>query len=257
MFEINTLTEATLATLTPRIQKHGDEDVPAVSLGLELTVANTALDCIDPCIRDALFKRVDGQPDLPGVESSTPALRCNSFERVTLTTKHEGWTLEVDDNIDESKPQVFGGCKVDKFSVEPLNGGSCRLRLRVGTSDIDAASSGMLAMHVGQSIWIKLCAPEKADEAPKPEPKKPDANDLFVQGAGDAQPDAQPAGQQQEGGGWPFPNDPPANSVQVTKVTRKKLTSKLGTDADQARRQAEALAADPSQKIGPDGKAVH
>ena len=256
MFEINTLTEATLATLTPRIQKHGDEDVPAVSLGLELTVANTALDCIDPCIRDALFKRVDGQPELPGMEPSTPALRCNSFERVTLTTKHEGWTLEVDDKLDESKPQVFGGCKVDKFNVEPLNGGSCRLRFRVGTTDIDATSSGMLAMHVGQSIWIKLRAPEKADEAPKPEPKKSDANDLFVQGAGDKQPDAQPSGQQQEGGVWPFPNDPPASNVQVTKVSRKKLTGNLGTDADQARRQAEALAADPSQKIGPDGKAV-
>ena len=89
MFEINTLTEATLATLTPRIQKHGDEDVPAVSLGLELTVANTALDCIDPCIRDALFKRVDGQPELPAwAQHAGPALQL--LQRVTLTTKHEG-----------------------------------------------------------------------------------------------------------------------------------------------------------------------
>ena len=34
MFEITSPTEATLRTLTPRIEKHGDDDVSAVSLGL-------------------------------------------------------------------------------------------------------------------------------------------------------------------------------------------------------------------------------
>lgn len=55
MLQIHEFTEAHLATLTPRSQKHGDDEVPAVSLGLELTVGNTLLDAIDPNIREALF----------------------------------------------------------------------------------------------------------------------------------------------------------------------------------------------------------
>jgi hypothetical protein len=108
---------------------------------------------------------VEGQEQLPGVEPSTPVLRYNSFETHKLTTAHEGWTLAVDDGIDDTQPMVFGGCKVDKFSVEAKQGGSIVLRLRVGTSDVDADKLGKLAMHNGQSIWITLKAPEKKPDA--------------------------------------------------------------------------------------------
>lgn len=160
MFQILEFTEAQLATLTPRSEKHGDNDKPAVSLALEIVAANTLLDSIDPTIRQALYKAVESQEDLPGVDPSTPVLRCNSIDRVTLPTKHEGWTLQVDDGIDNTDPMTFGGCKVDKLSVEPKQGGSITLRMRVGTSDLDAARSGFLGMHVGQSVWITLTAPK-------------------------------------------------------------------------------------------------
>ena len=248
MLQIHDFTEARMASLTTRIQKHGDEDIPAVSLGLVMTVANTMLDQIDPNIRESLFKRIDGQPDLPGVESTTPALRCNTIDRAVLATKYEGWTLEVDDGIDETTPKTFGGCKVDKFVVEPLNGGSCALSFRVGTSDLDAERSGMLAMHVGQSIWIKLRAPEKAADAPapatttQPDDDGDDAGSLFAASAasGDVVGSERPLTEAEV-----FPGAQ-APTVPVTTKRRRKLGEGLGTDADQAARQAEVLAADPT-----------
>lgn len=183
MFQILEFIEAKLATLTPRSEKHGDDDVPAVSLGLELTVPNTLLDSIDPKLRPTLYApKPDETPELPGVEPSTPILRCNSIDRVKLTSKCEGWTLTVDDGADESRASEFGGCKVDAMSIEPMNGGSVVLRLRVGTSDLDAARSGMLGMHVGQSIWVTLTAPERVPEEGEPE-SQPDAGDLFAESA--------------------------------------------------------------------------
>lgn len=185
MFQLTDVTEAKLATVTNRIEKHGDEDKPAVTLGLEVTAANTLLDLIDPKIREALFKPVEGQEDLPGVERSTPVLRCNAFDRHTLETSHEGWTLNVDESFDESDPMIFGSVKVDKFSVEAKQGGSIVLRFRAGTSDVDADKLGKLAMHNGQSIWITLIAPK-----PKAEPidgtveafeaDHPEAGDMFA-----------------------------------------------------------------------------
>lgn len=227
MFQLESSTEVRVASVTNRIEKHGDEDTPAVSLALELTDANTMLDLIDPKIREALYKAVEGQDQLPGVEVSTPVLRCNAFDRHTLATAYEGWTLSVDDNMDEASPMVFGGVRVDKFVVEAKQGGNVVLRFRCGTSDVDADKLGKLAMHNGQLIWITLSAPK-----PGAEPidgttaafKKdhPDAGDLFAAGAhADVEKDGDDEGAPQDledrldnaidGGGpqpdgsWPFP----------------------------------------------------
>jgi hypothetical protein len=196
MFQIDTFIEATLASVTNRVERHGEDEKPAVSLRLEITASNTLLDLIDPKIRDSLYKAVDDQEDLPGVEKSTPVLRCNSFEKHTLPTCYEGWTLAVDDGIDDTKPMLFGGSKVDKFSFEAKQGGSIVLGLRVGTSDVDAEKLGKLAMHNGQSIWITLKAPEKKPEAIDGtkeafERDHPDATDMFAGGDGSGEPPPQ------------------------------------------------------------------
>jgi len=186
MFQIEEFTEAHVAGITNRQETHGDEKVPAISIGLLMVTANTLLDQIDPAIRHALYKAVDDQEQLPGVEPATPVLRCNSIEKVTLPTLHEGWTLSVDDGVDDTLPLVFGQVKVDKFVVELQQGGSISLRFRCGTSDIDADRLGKLAMHNGQSIWIKLTAPAK-DSGPVIdgsieafEADHPDATDMFA-----------------------------------------------------------------------------
>jgi len=167
MFQIPEFTEAHLASVTNRIEKHGDDDKKAVTIGIEITTANTMLDAIDPKLREAMFKpKPDSEPELPGVEISTPILRCNSIDRVTLPTKHEGWTLAIDDGIEgDTDPMLFGSVKVDKLSVEPKQGGSIVLRMRLGTSDVDADKLGWLGMHNGEEIWIKLTPPPKPAEA--------------------------------------------------------------------------------------------
>ena len=70
---------------------------------LEIEVPNTLFDVIDPQIRHALYTVKTGppRPEAPGVEQSTPILRCNSFEKHALTTAHEGWTLAVDYGVDK------------------------------------------------------------------------------------------------------------------------------------------------------------
>lgn len=186
MFEITEFIQAHLCSVTNRSEKHGDEDVPAVSLGLELTTANTILDLIDPGLRHALFKaKPDSEPELPGVEATTPVLRCNSIDHVKLTTSHEGWRLLVDDGIDDTKPMTFASVKVDKLSVDAKQGGSVTIKMRLGTSDVDAERLGKLAFQNGQAIWVQLLKPEKKTEAIDGtveafERDHPEAGDLFA-----------------------------------------------------------------------------
>lgn len=172
--------------LTP--QAYRDKVLTLGARARVLLGPNTLLDVIDPQIRHALYMPVDGQDQLPGVEPATPVLRCNSFEKHTLATAHEGWTLAVDYGIDEEAPMLFGGCKVDKFSVDAKQGGSVVLSFRVGTSDIDADRLGKLGMHNGDEIAITLKAPEKKQEAIDGsveafQADHPDAGDLFAAGA--------------------------------------------------------------------------
>lgn len=245
MFQLIEFTEATLKTLTNRVEKHGDDDKPAVSLGMEITCSNAVLDLIDPKLRPTFYKRKDDQPDLPDVEQILPVLQCHSVESVKLPTKHEGWTLQVDDGIDDTKPLTFQGCKCDKFSFEPKQGGSIVLRLRVGTSDLDAARSGMLGMHVGQSIWITLTAPEKAADAIDGtvdafNADHPDAGDIFAQDHGD------PDGDESEGSdaditgsdeAWPFPKDAPTEGAPQSVTVE---TSRPGTRTARGREKTKA-----------------
>lgn len=162
-FELLTTTAATLKTLTPRTEKHGDDDVSAVSLGLSITGPNTLLDALQPGLRDALYRAVEDQEQLPGVEPATPLLRSAGIESVKLTAKFEGWTMRIDARADEDDPITLGGCKVDRFAVEPSQGGTVDLTFRVGTSDIDESEAGWLFGHLSQELWITLTAPPKTD----------------------------------------------------------------------------------------------
>ena len=53
MFQLTTPTEVKLCSMTPRTEKHGDEDVSAVSLGLRIVAPNTLLDADHPGDGDA------------------------------------------------------------------------------------------------------------------------------------------------------------------------------------------------------------
>lgn len=166
MFELKTKTPAVITSVTPRIEKHGDDNVPAISLGLKITGPNTLLDLLCPGLRDVLYKAVDGQDQLPGVEQSTPLLRSRAIERIKVKMPTmEGWILIVEHGIDDDTQIELHSCKVDKVFAEPFEGGSCEISFRVGTSDVDERYMGELAMKLGSEVPITLLAPVAADPA--------------------------------------------------------------------------------------------
>lgn len=185
MFQIQSPTTATLKTLTPRTETHGGEKVSAMSFGLKITGPNTMLDALQPGLRDALYRAVEGQDQLPGVEPATPLLRSKGIESVKLKACFEGWTLKIDAGIDENDPIAFGSCEVDAFQVVPSEGGIIDLHFRVGTSDIDQDEAGWMFGHLQQEIDITLHAPQVKPDAIDGTGEEfaadhPDAGDLFA-----------------------------------------------------------------------------
>ena len=159
-FELLTPTAAKLKSLTPRTEKHGDDEVSAISLGLAIIGPNTLLDHLDGGkLRHALYMAVPDQDQLPGVEPSTPLLRARGIDLVHLSGTLEGWTVIFDRGIADDSAIVMGGSKVDKFRVKPMEGGSVELLLRVSTSDISEAEGGALFGMLGQEVMVSIKAP--------------------------------------------------------------------------------------------------
>ena len=172
MFEITDPILATLVSVTNRSERHGDDEVPAVSFGLKITGPNTLLDLLGKDLREAIYHRPRNKT-VEGVDELAQTLRTKMIDYVSiLAGPFEGWTLNVDHGIDEEQPITFGSCKVDKFRVKPIEGGSIDLSLRVGTSDVGAQSLGLMGMRIGQGISATLIAPKVKAEA-KPTDGKP------------------------------------------------------------------------------------
>lgn len=191
-FQITTPTAATLRTVTPRTEIHGDEKVSAVSLGLSITGPNTLLDALDGGkLRNALYMAVPDQEELPGVEPSTPLLRARGIELVKLGGTFEGWTVTFEHGLGDDSAIVLGASKVDNFRCKPMEGGSIELLFRVGTSDINEEEAGALFGKLGQEVMITITAPVIASGAPiidgSTEAFKADhpEADLFADGAAD------------------------------------------------------------------------
>ena len=196
-FEILNPLDVTLKSVTIRNERHGDDDVTGITMGLKATVPNTFLDLIDPTIRQSLYMAVPDQEQLDGIEPATPLLRSRSFETLHLKQCFEGWTLEIDHGIDASDPIKLGGTKADKFVLTPKEGGSVELAFRAGSNDIDATEIGLIGAKLAQEISIRLTAPVKTEgpaidgttghpgAAGAAGDSGPEAGDLFAEAHGD------------------------------------------------------------------------
>lgn len=162
MFELPK-TIATLVSVTNRAERHGEDEVPAVSLSLKIEGPNTLLDSLSPTLRSTLYTTEPGQPEpLPGIEPSTPKLRTQGIEYVAGSGVLEGWSVVVDHGIDDESAVVLKSCKLDKWRVEPKEGGQIVFAFRVGTSAVDARIMGLLAFKVGQEVTIAVDPPKPA-----------------------------------------------------------------------------------------------
>jgi hypothetical protein len=144
MFELTRPTTVLLGSVTNRGELHGEDKVPAVSLGLTIVTSAAILDSLCPEVR-ALLRA-------PGVDA------------VSLKTICQGWTVLVDHGIDVDEPIKLCGCKIDKFKVSPKDDDAVELRLRVASSDLTPLRLGLLGMKVQQEIVVKMTAPKGATQ---------------------------------------------------------------------------------------------
>lgn len=226
-FELLDFTSVKLDNCNSRMQNHNDKNVPAIDLSMTLTATNKVLDLIHHALRPTLFcaqgaqgqQPTQAEMDLP--VDDLPNVRFPNMEYPTrYGSKLTGYTLTVDYGRGELQNLRLKTCEIKIFKITPIEGGSVEIKWTVQCADgIDERIVGKLSMLQQSEISITLEGPEIVEPENVTPIKRGRLRKVTTVEAQQSIADAMEQAGKPKG---------------------------LGTDADQAARQAAVLAGDPT-----------
>lgn len=159
MFELTNQT-VKLASVNPRAEIHGEERVPACDLKFEAACSSDVLIYLHAQLRQMLFKKNES-PDLVDQVQDAEALTELRFPKmgpIKWAWEGTGYTVTVDYGLGGVSNIVLGGCEVDNFKIEPMEGGTVVIGFRV-ICHPETADVGRLCEMIQQEIQISLEPP--------------------------------------------------------------------------------------------------
>jgi len=142
--------------------------VQAISLRLSWTTTNDSLDKLHPNPKEALYYKVpnnDLQDSIEGVPETTPNLRVPTMATpLAVDADFSGYTLTIDHGIDESTALQLYQCAMDKFKIDPKEGGSVTISWSLSSNkQVTPELVGALCGLEGEEVTAHLVAPEVAE----------------------------------------------------------------------------------------------
>ncbi len=157
---------ATLAKLTTRTEKHGDDDVPAASLRLRVAVASALLDMFNPALKKTFYckPRVGDQQSIPFEKGDDrTAIAIPEIKHVGWDAEYPGYSLEIGVGLESSEPVHLSDVTLSKFGFEFIEGGSAVIEFSVaGTPDGEQVAR--LYEWQGQDLQLTLTPPKASQQ---------------------------------------------------------------------------------------------
>lgn len=154
-----------IASYNPRAEKHGDENVPAGDLKLDVTCHSSILDVFDKGLRKTLYRKPGPgeQPELPlGNSDGLTALKLPHLGPLKWDEDFPGYSLTITPGMGLTEPLRITDVELSKFVIEPMDGGSVRIVLSASFHP-DAALSGALCALIQETVEVSLTPPSKDD----------------------------------------------------------------------------------------------
>lgn len=161
-------TKAKIRGVHPRVENHGDETQLACDIALELSLSNARLDMLHPGLRSCLYTREagaesDNQELLPIDGDVLPHLRFPLLSTIPWGYEGAGYSFElVDDGLFGDDTIGLRDCKVNKITIEPEEGGTIKLRVRVQAA-ADSETIGALLDYIKHDVKVSLIPPTRDD----------------------------------------------------------------------------------------------
>lgn len=122
---------ATLIHMNPRPEKHGEENVPAADLKIEVKDSNALLSMIHPTLRSFLYKADESEGQIEGVEALTVLRFGTLIERLRFDMALKGADVVIGFGLGGVSDIELETVDVDGFSVTLMEGGTVSMTFRV------------------------------------------------------------------------------------------------------------------------------
>lgn len=162
MFNL-TNTDAKLANLNPRAEKHGEENALACDIKLEIECHSTVLDHFDKSLRKLLYRKpaLGEQEGLPFAgDDQLTALRLPSLANLKWVEDFPGYTLTFSAGLGASDLQVIDDVELSNFTFEAVEGGSVLVTVRA-TCHPTPDQIGILSTLIQETVQITLEPPSR------------------------------------------------------------------------------------------------
>jgi hypothetical protein len=165
---------AKISAITLRAEKHGQENVPSITIKFRLATTSKILDAFDPALRKLIFRKPgkdepQAKPvkqgeldvgDAPAIDlDDLTALRLKRIPSFPWKEKFTGYELDIGSGLESTTPLLCDGVTVDAFTITPVDGGSVILDFNCGFQS-DEMQTGKLSQMLQETVEITLRAPE-------------------------------------------------------------------------------------------------
>ncbi len=155
--------KALITSINPAPEFAGEEKKPAGKMGLRLDLTNDSLAMFHPTLKHMLF--CADQPanaDLADQATTDDKfIRFQEIPTIHFAGESIGAKVTIHQGINEKSDIALELCTVDKFVIEPKNGGTVTISCRVQFYP-DEKQAGKLWGLIGTNMDISIASPESA-----------------------------------------------------------------------------------------------
>lgn len=152
-----------IAHVKHRLEKHGDEDVPAVDMKLVYRASNDVLAMFSPTLKSSLYwfdESVQGQVlDDPAY---LPNIKNPKIEPLKWKDKHEHMVFRIHHGVTDDEAMVFPEATASKFVIHPLEGGAVTIEFLVQALLRDNSMDALI--HVEKTEVYCSLQPDEEDD---------------------------------------------------------------------------------------------
>lgn len=164
MFELQRAT-AKIAAFNPRAEKHGEGNVTAVDIKLEVLAPNSALFAFDKDLCVALYRpaRPGDQQSLLGGGGALVAVRFPRLGQLSWDEEFPGYEIELERGLGLSYPLHIVDVTLKKFRFEAIEGGVVKITFNA-VFHPDAEEAGAICKLIQEDVELTLIPPTRGDD---------------------------------------------------------------------------------------------
>lgn len=165
MFSLTTQ-QTKINHFSPRMEKHGDENVLAGTLKCETTMHNSVLDNFDKSLRKLLYRKpaAGEQADLPlGDSDGLTARKLPHLAPLKWDEDFPGYKIEIQSGLALDEVLKLDDVEIHGFAFEAMDGGRCTVRFSANFRQ-DGRTSGKLCQLIQETVELSLIPPSRDEQ---------------------------------------------------------------------------------------------